>query len=216
MANETGEGERPTQPGASSWVTQLWVKVQEKAVERIASTIVLGAAAVAALAATATWAALKHWVIIPGIPAGAVMAFVTECSKQPGWSSFLEGTGRCIVGAGDKYAPGYENWHRDVGDGKTQEIPLKNTSFAPMHPDGEVTHQLTILQLPPHDHPIQILQHSEYQRSNQGYPALESVGRDGSKADPKGAVRYTEMIGGGQHFNVMPPFIALYFCKKDP
>jgi hypothetical protein len=151
------------------------------------------------------------------IPKGAVIASIESCDPKLGWSALLEGTGRFLVGAGDKYAPGYENWYRDLGDDKTQVIALNKTAFTSMHPGGEVDHQLTIREIPTHDHPVESHLLGDYQRGGGGvFKGIEFVGREDPKNDPKWQpVRYTEAVGGGQPHKIMPPFIALFYCKKD-
>jgi microcystin-dependent protein len=82
-------------------------------------------------------------------------------------------------------------------------------------PGGELTHELTVAELPAHDHAIFIFPHSEYQRANQGYQGLENVGRPAPQGPGGQAQRYTELAGGNKPVNMMPPYIALYFCRKD-
>ena len=100
-------------------------------------------------------------------------------------------------------------------------IPNADANDQPLRPHvyqstgGEEKHTLTVAEIPPHDHGIQISQHSDYQRGSGGYPGMETVGRDAPRNDPKWPVRYTELVGGGQPHNIMPPFIALFYCRKD-
>jgi hypothetical protein len=152
-------------------------------------------------------------------PPGAVVAFATECPT--GWTPFVEGTGRFIVGAGDQFHRVYRTWKRNRPTGGFDEVQL--SAYTPLSAGGEEQHVLSVDEMPAHDHGIQIIQHSEYLRENKGYVGTETVGRDDSivpnrtapRTDPKGPVRYTEAVGSGRAYNLMPPFIALVYCRKN-
>lgn len=142
------------------------------------------------------------------IPAGAVMAFDLPTGCPVGWSTFQRGISRMIIGASATGLSVADVPNLDVNDQRLRPHSYQSTG-------GEEKHTLTVAELPPHSHGIQILQHSEYLRENRGYQGTDSVGRDAQQTDPKWAVRYTEIAGNGQAHNVMPPFIALFYCKKD-
>jgi microcystin-dependent protein len=81
---------------------------------------------------------------------------------------------------------------------------------------GEETHLLTLLEMPTHDHGLQFAQHGDYLRGNGGYVGTETMGRDTARSDPKFPVtRFTELAGGGQPHNILPPFIAIFYCQKS-
>jgi hypothetical protein len=147
------------------------------------------------------------------VPRGAVMAFdrddldANKC--PPRWAPFLEARARVIVGAGDPArAPGKMAFD-------AMAMPLRG--FVLRQHGGEQIHKLTLDEMPRHDHPIQVIEHSEYMRENSGkYHGTDTLGRDASRIDPNwSVVRYTEVVGSGQPHNVMPPFLALFYCKKD-
>ena len=143
-------------------------------------------------------------------PPGAVVAFATECPKEPGWTPFVEGTGRFIVGAGDQFHRAYRTWKRNRPTGGFDEVQLSTHTV--LSADGEEQHLLSLDEMPTHDHGVQIIRRSGF--VYQGDVGTENVGRDTSRTDPKGAVRFTEGMGGGQAHNVMPPFIALVYCRR--
>lgn len=142
-----------------------------------------------------------------GVPQGAVVAFDLPGGCPHGWSMFERGTSRTIIGA----------TQLSVADVRNLDINKQRLSAHPYQSDGgEETHTLTVAEIPSHDHGIQIIQHSEYLReNNKGYPGTDTVGRDAVRNDPKWPLRYTEVVGGGQSHNIMPPFIALFYCRKD-
>ena len=120
------------------------------------------------------------------VPSGAVMAFATTCPKE-GWTSYNEADGRFILG---------------VGTG-----PLKQ--FVGLHTEGgeeEVT--LKLSQMPKHQHLLPV---------SKNHPEKEwGVKADTSKGNWTGtAHRSSDFRGGSKPHNNMPPYIALYFCKKD-
>lgn len=146
------------------------------------------------------------------LPAGAVVAFdrsdLGPDTCPSGWKPFGEARARVIIGAGDPALAHSTPKDVDIGGHQLQGYPFR-------FPGGELNHQLTVAELPAHSHGIKMIAHSEYLRGTQGYAGLESVGRDASASDPGGAVRSTEPAGENKPFNIMPPFIALYFCKRD-
>jgi hypothetical protein len=183
------------------------------------ATATLGA--IAGLSSAALALAL-FWFFAPiqgSIPRGTVIASTEGCDTQHGWQPFNEGTGRTIIGAGDVYAPGYDYWYRQLGGGKTEAVELKDTPFKVMRPGGEISHRLTIEEIPSHDHAFEILDHSDYERSKDVFHAIDMSGRDDKRTPipnlPNPQHRFTELVGGGKDHNILPPYVPLYYCKKD-
>lgn len=142
---------------------------------------------------------------------GAVVAF--ERSERSGgacptgWSLFREAGGRMIVGAGQ---------HSNQGL-RTYPSYLDNPNGAI---GGEERVQLKAIELPNHRHNI-------YQGD---YPSLPGAKKDGSGTNVLTQVSptagtYTKTTerpdgtiiaeGANNAHNNMPPYIALYFCKKN-
>jgi hypothetical protein len=143
-----------------------------------------------------------------GFPVGVVAAFDLPegCPTAYGWTTFKPATGRVILGAYGEY------------EVAMQADPLGRPLTARKYREhgGEEQHQLTISQIPAHDHAIQVVTHGEFQEKN-GEPnsAVISVGRAEPGTNTNQPLRFTEAVGGGQPFNAMQPFVALYYCKKD-
>jgi len=117
-------------------------------------------------------------------PSGAIVAFDRNNRCPVGWVEYEEARGRAIIGANPSRTHGL-------------------TARAFGSTGGAETHTLTVAEMPSHNHG-------------------GIFGSDGSR--PRGTndhrpetahntVRIATQ-GGGQPHNNMPPFIALYFCKK--
>ena len=136
------------------------------------------------------------------IPSGTVAAFALP-SCPPGWSPFKEAAGRLIVGAGV---------HPEGGNKDRNGVPLNRyeIAFINRKPNyttgGEKANTLTIQEMPVHGHAYKSPKKDGggYRGGGQSKWNLDNVER-----------RSTETEGRGQAHNNMPPYIALYFCKKD-
>lgn len=142
------------------------------------------------------------------LPQGAVAAFDLE-SCPDGWSDFVKAQRRMILGA------------------------VKGSDRPRGMQGGEEMHILTVSEIPSHQHSRGTLRmepdgrHVHRSRNESGPNGLGAIeqGGDGGGETPVGMLsaglhlhRLTgEMgaIGGGKPHNNMPPYIALYFCKKD-
>jgi hypothetical protein len=140
------------------------------------------------------------------LPAGAVVAFDTPDACPEGWSPFAEAQSRAIVGAtfGTGFVTGLS-----VDEGGE---PLSEYKYRGHDGWEEVT--LTKAQMPSHTH---IYGRFKYLLSIDGN--YISVGRDLSRSTDKAPnLRNAGEIplnGDSLPHPNMPPYIALYFCKKD-
>lgn len=148
------------------------------------------------------------------IPRGVVIAFdrddlnADEC--PPGWQPFKEARARVIVGAGDpSKAPGKYGYDEGAR-------PL--THYVRGQHRGEEQHTLTIKEIPAHLHVFTdntILVKSPIPQNSFGGtndPAGGVKGSEKNKTDLAGGDGNT--AGQAKPHNNMPPYIALYFCKK--
>ncbi len=119
----------------------------------------------------------------------AIVAYYSEKGEKTcpeGWSPFEAAKDRFILGAGGK--------HPVVGDTGGEE---------------EVT--LTEAEMPAHGHSV-LWTNGDSISLNRGTNAYRlPFTRDGSV----GNNMITDSSGGGRAHNNMPPWIALYFCRKD-
>ena len=127
------------------------------------------------------------------IPSGAVVAFdLNKC--PPGWSRYAVGEGRFIIGAGNNKGKN-KDFHQVV----LPDRGLGNTG-------GELKHTLTIDEMPSHDHPV------TKTGSAQGGPNTNNAHPLASSLDKPLDLSYR--TGGGKGHDIIPPYIALRYCKK--
>jgi hypothetical protein len=135
-------------------------------------------------------------------PAGAVMAFDLKEGCPTGWSPYTKAWGRFLVGAmADKdrnQIPG--GFIRD-----SRGVNLSPRAFG--EPGGEEMHLLTEPEMPKHSH---------QQVWGQGNGTLGSAEGESVRRFPGRALDQNTLDKGGDTaHNNMPPYIALYFCKKE-
>ncbi|MEE8285456.1 MAG: hypothetical protein V3R72_02045, partial [Gammaproteobacteria bacterium] len=122
----------------------------------------------------------------------AVLAFDLPISiKRPkgcpkGWSSVRDLDGRVIVGS----------------------VTSRDDEFGYRAVSGAKEHALTVEQMPEHDHRF-------FGSVVGGEHDIQfmSVGKGNHKLIPKWTS--TKSAGKGEPFTNMPPYMALFFCKKD-
>ncbi len=126
----------------------------------------------------------------PGrIPSGAVVAFATTCPQAQGWSPYKEAEGRFILG---------------VGKGPLENFVGLGT------PGGKEEVELTIEEMPAHSHSL-----TWTMEENPKYP-LNWNGQGGGPSIPSNVEKFPPLMQGyNEPHNNMPPYIPLYFCKKD-
>lgn len=131
----------------------------------------------------------KQIVNAAAFPSGAVVPFVNVPLRQAacpvGWSYFRSAENRFVLGAGERNPPG------QLG--------------------GEETVVLTISEMPSHSHKETLGEFTASFPSQQGLLVTGNA-QAGFNA---GRSQRTRSAGDDQPHNNMPPYIALYFCKKD-
>lgn len=120
-----------------------------------------------------------------------------------GWRVFEPVASRFIVGAGPTSSKGAR------GEPLTSYVSYRDNSIEAT--GGAETHVLSIAEMPGHSHE---LEDAYFDRDREGRPFVELAGGS-EKFDVPGRMISTNVVGGGQPHNNMPPYIALYFCKKD-
>lgn len=156
------------------------------------------------------------------LPPGAVVPFDHPDGCPEGWSRFAAATDRVIIGEGGQHQ-------------------LLYRAGEPVYPiGGAATATLEVEHMPAHSHPVVdpghthralAPPHSANSASSQGYPARDRHYRFRTSDRAGGAYRDQRMrgdaittnrtgisldeTGGGAAFDIMPPFLALYMCRKD-
>lgn len=139
------------------------------------------------------------------IPLGAVVAFDLPdgCPKQ-GWTQLEAAKGRFLIGVdGKKYRLPYE--------AGTPHYQLK----------GEERVWLSSDEMPSHNHPVSAGYDNKIHDALGGSSAhygIQSTFDPNAPAKPSFDPSFKKMIGPagkGDSHNNMPPYIPLYFCKKD-
>ena len=151
------------------------------------------------------------------VPKGAVLAFDTPDGCPEGWSHFAEGQSRVVVGASrGSFANGLAE---DEGGN-----PLTGYKYRDHGGDSKVA--LSDDQLPSHRHHgvktnlylesgdvISRRKPVEGRRGGIDLPWL--IGATSDDSVLVSTARVVDDFGGNEPHNNIPPFIALYFCKKD-
>ena len=158
------------------------------------------------------------------IPIGAVVAFdlpptATEKQCPDGWTLFQPAGGRFVIGAGEHRNQDQNGELLSVyrGNPNSTREDLERHGNTLKTIGGAETHTLTEAEAPPHIH-----QSGRY--DNSGNYVSPNSPADGTKGtalrmehdwNGSGNAQFsTDAKGGGQPHNNMPPYIALYFCKK--
>lgn len=124
------------------------------------------------------------------VPLGAVVAFDLQSGCPDGWTEFERARGRMLLGANPNKTYGYV------------ERPFGSDG-------GAETHTLDFDEMPNHDHTYlrSVGEEPRAAGKNATYVLVDSAqGRGKEKVDDG---------GGADAHNNIPPYVALYFCKKD-
>lgn len=121
---------------------------------------------------------------------GAVMAFDRPNGCPKGWADYTPGHGRVIIG---------------VGAGK--DLTARGLNEL----GGYEAHAMTIDEMPAHDH--QVYPHAGFIVGSSS--PTQGAGSDDPLVQSHVQAGLTSGKGGGQAMSFMPPFVALYLCKKE-
>eukprot|EP00180_Rhodochaete_pulchella_P004210 Plantae.Rhodophyta-Rhodochaete_pulchella.ctg77899.p1 GENE.Plantae.Rhodophyta-Rhodochaete_pulchella.ctg77899~~Plantae.Rhodophyta-Rhodochaete_pulchella.ctg77899.p1 ORF type:complete len:223 (+),score=23.94 Plantae.Rhodophyta-Rhodochaete_pulchella.ctg77899:64-669(+) len=199
--------------------------------KRFAAGIVTAVIGLGALAALGAWTVLLPWLKdeVGGVPKEAVVAFnINDGATCPsGWSHYNSARARVIVGAGDP--------EKAPGKLKKDENGKALTHYVRGDNGGEELQKLSLNELPPHKHSgttktankvkdlMRVVAHTGTSYAENHFPGYGSGPSYLDKVDaaiPGGKHTHDFVTGTGQGllgnvFSNMPPYIALYFCKKD-
>jgi len=136
-----------------------------------------------------------------------VIASERRCDTlEGGWSTYTPATARVIVGAGDEFHPKHQDWFMRMPAGGEDRRLLE--PYQARSSGGELEVTLAMGEMPQHDHGSEYaLNGQELPWGGGRYPVPTAATRSGSE--------YNWAEGADEAHNNMPPYIALYFCKKD-
>lgn len=197
-------------------------EVRKQAVSQAAKWTLWAVGGLVALSAAGWWIVLDREISDyirrnagTSIPPGAVVAFTIPCPTELGWSTHTDSYARMIVGAIPNGGKPSEMLHSVENH--------QNYYAGERHGDERVT--LTKGEMPNHTHQLSTAQgdnwHDGLAGIVAGEPPNQAAGihykfdptpRDGGHGPVPEALEY---VGGNQPHNNMPPYIALYYCKKD-
>ena len=147
------------------------------------------------------------------IPKNAVVAFDTPDACPPGWSPFAEANSRIIVGA-------YKGGDAGRFAFDPAEQPLTQYKYRDHNGWEEVT--LTQDQMPRHRHQIELKMAVDPDNNYEwGVVNTRQIpqARHGDRVFTRSGTLPHQIVsteaGSSQPHSNMPPYIALYFCKKD-
>ena len=149
-----------------------------------------------------------------GLPANAIIAIDAPGGCPQGWAPFAEAQGRLLLGATNgAFAPGL-----DTDD---ESKPISSYKYRQHGGSEHVT--LQAAQLAAHNHALQRRYafngasgpNSFRVNGELGIVQSEDAGPLTFGSDHSGEMNATETSVEAAPHNNMPPYIALYFCKKD-
>lgn len=197
---------------------QLRAEINKQAREQVARWTLITLVTLVSLALAGWWLALKPWIIeeLGGVPSGAILALadarysdlnkvdaVTE-GCPPGWTRFKEGEGRFVIGADS----------RSQNDGSGDYWVLRQA--------GSSTATLEERHLPSHKHSIQIgknqtmkfVNPNEFDEAAQNSPLVSNGGKRHPYSSGGEYISEPNLAHASEPLNTLPPYVALYLCKK--
>ncbi|MEL6680097.1 MAG: hypothetical protein AAFQ51_15435 [Pseudomonadota bacterium] len=145
-------------------------------------------------------------VLIPDLPGGAVVAFDGACPT--GSTDFANGAGKVLLGAGDGQlvATGPHNGDRNPGD------RIELTPVALGAQGGYEEYTLTEDEMPRHRH----FPHADIDRFVGFDTGVTGNTVEYRSSNTTNIVNsgVTDFVGSSVPHNNMPPYVAVYFCKK--
>lgn len=184
----------------------MWNSIFSKVVIAVVSS--LATAGILWIAAKS--GGLIEQVFIPELPGGAVVAFDGKCPINAGWVPYEDGAGKVVLGAGSGTL-------RFRGPHRPKDAPheLSLTPVALGDQGGEEQHTLSPKEMPSHDHPGSRTDDTPLRTS----APLDNAKSSQGDLHPINQTSRVPVVvapqGGDAAHNNMPPYIALYFCKKE-
>lgn len=126
------------------------------------------------------------------IPKSAILIIDDPAGCPDGWQRFGDSDGRMIIGVGSSDQSLTSRFYRDRG--------------------GAESHKLSVEQIPPHRHRLNFVEAPLIAGGRHGFahPVMKGFPEEDAFTGTTGGDSERE----AQAHNNMPPYIALYFCKK--
>jgi hypothetical protein len=141
------------------------------------------------------------------LPIGAVVAFDRPGGCPEDWNLFKPGISGVIVGAVELHSdqvPNEDQFGRRLSSRRYQSD------------GGTEKHKLMVEEMPAHSHLPNHAGHNAWLHGNNADHKIANEYKEkGSVPGWFGRVGHYLPAGSGLPHNNMPPYIALYFCKKD-
>ncbi|MDJ0946492.1 MAG: hypothetical protein QNJ30_23825 [Kiloniellales bacterium] len=148
----------------------------------------------------------------------AVIAFDTESKCPEGWDRFWPATSRVIIGAAvlEEMAEVPAGFSQDPNGKRLTPRPLREAL-------GEEKVALKIEELPSHRHLTSpalaspdpaVFESADIRKIEEEMKKRIEIRMDGARGSVE-RVPYTNFAGGVEAHNNLPPYIGLYFCKKE-
>lgn len=194
-----------------------WGEFKKQARNAVYKAVIAGVISGVLAAAVAIWGIIQKWPGMLGlVPSGAVAAFALESKCPAGWGRYDEASGRFVIGAvsGRDLDSIPRKYGEDDGGAKLGERKYGE-------PGGEQRVTLQPGQMPKHRHsPPPGYYHWWYKGGGNG---THRITDDTSPQPVEGwfavPATTTDLLpteeGNNESHNNMPPYVALYFCKKD-
>lgn len=194
------------------WKVSLMIdkeKVISGAVGAVVAAVILS---VVTTVATKTTGLVEN-LFEPAIPDGAIVALSSPCNNYDGWEDYADGAGKFLLGAGTGVLRP-QGPHAPLLPDGTHEINLSTVNAGDQ--GGEEKHRLLISEMPIHKHQVSTFEWGHTINGN-NHPKRIDVD-DGEPWPPSNGLTgrlETDTRGENMPHNNMPPYIAVYFCKKE-
>ncbi len=140
------------------------------------------------------------------IPREAIVAFTKPCEELDGWEDYSDSAGKFLLGAG-RGVLRPRGPHKPSSE--LSEIQLSEVKAGDQ--GGEEAHILTTNEMPEHNHDSGSGKYLVTITGNLTKENTDSKG--GNEINIKDGVKI-RAVGKGMPHNNMPPYVALYFCRR--
>jgi hypothetical protein len=188
--------------GQNGLSTEVVAEIRKQAISEVSKYAVLAFIVLIGIAGSGWWFYLQQKLDeyistrAAGVPSAAVVAFDSPNGCPKGWSNFDQAVGHTIIGSAfsqqTNTSGGITHNYRDSG--------------------GRELHQLTVAELPPLKFALTV---NAAEDGNSGGDRFNAGGKDYLVIKKLPTTINTNTIGNGDAFSTMPPYIALFYSKKD-